>query len=640
MAGVSITQMLFIMKYKLLLIMLTVVIGLRSAATEPVVTRENAPEHLKWQLKDIYKDWNAWNADLEKAKTILEELAALQGTLGTEPSNLLTYYHLSDELGKIGTTLYCYPYLLRSIDTRDPEVSNGFQLIQAFFAEAGQTLSWVTPELVQIPREKAMNWVNADNAFGPYRFSIENMYRLQQHVLSAEQEQLVSYFSRLSGTPSSVYTEVAVSDNVYPEFTRASGEKVTLTYPELTNILTYSKDREERKLAYMTFNSNFKARENTMAAILSGVCQSDWAYAQAYKFDNTLHASLNSNNIPLSVYENLINTAKNNTEPLRRYIGLRKQVLGLPDYNSWDGSVSLGEYTKTYSYDEAVALIREALKPLGSEYNAELDKALKGGWVDVYQGAAKETGAYSMSVYGVHPYILLNYDQTLDYVSTFAHELGHSMHSVFSSANQPYNTNDYTTFVAEVASNFNEELLLDYMLQNTTDHNERIALLNQAIVNLTGSFYRQSQFADFELQVHRLVENGQPVNATVLNKIMADLNDLYNGSALAPNSLRENAWAQIMHFYERPYYVYQYATSYAAAARIHKLLKTGSAAERELALDNYLTLLKSGGNDYPVEQLRKAGVDMTSEEPTLAVVQRLDELVGQLETELKAAGKI
>ncbi len=632
--------MIVVMNSKTVLFISGLLISLSLTATEPVITRENAPENLKWQLKDIYQDWNAWKTDLTKVERIVEELSAMKGSLGLSPDNLLRYYQMTDEMGKIGTRLYCFPYLMRSLDSRDPEISNGFQLVQASFAKAGQLLSWTSAELVQIPEEKTMTWVNSDKSFEPYRFNIENMYRLQEHVLPAEQEQLMSYFSRFSGLPSSVYTEVAVSDNAYPEFIRSNGEKVTLTYPMLTNILTFSKDRAEREKAYYAFNSNFKARENTMAAILNGVCQSDWAYAQAYKFKGTLDASLNANNIPVSVYENLISTAKSNAEPLRRYIRLRKQVLGLTDYNSWDGSVSLGEFSRTYSFDEAITLIREALKPLGKEYNEELEKALKGGWIDAYEGSGKETGAYSMSVYGVHPYILLNYDQTLDYVSTFAHELGHSMHSVFSSSNQPYNTHGYTTFVAEVASNFNEELLLDYLLKNTTDHNERIALLNQAIVNLTGSFYRQSQFADFELQVHRLVEQGQPVNATVLNDIMTELNDAYNGNELAPNDLRCNSWAQIMHFYDRPYYVYQYATSYAAAAQIQKMITSGDEKDRKAALDRYLTLLKSGGNDYPVEQLKKAGVDMTTPEPTMAVVQRLDQLVDQLEAELKATGKI
>lgn len=371
-----------------------------------------------------------------------------------------------------------------------------------------------------------------------------------------------------------------------------------------------------------------------MAAILLSVAKTNAAYARAYKFNSTLEASLNGPNIPVSVYENLIKVAGENTQALQRYIELRKKILKLDDYSSWDGGVPLGTFNRKYTYEEAKGIIVEALKPLGNEYATGIQKAINGGWIDVYEGAAKETGAYSMGVYGVHPYILLNYDQTTDAVSTMAHELGHTMHSMFSSANQPYETHQYSTFVAEVASNFNEELLLDYMLKNSTDKQERIALLDQAINNLIGSFYRQSQFADFELQVHKLAEKGEPVNATILNTIMRELNDRYYGETILPHPYRDITWTQIMHFYNLPYYVYNYATSYAAASRIHQLLTTGTNEQKAEALNNYITLLKSGGNDYPVEQLKRAGVDMTSTEPTLAVVSRLNELIDQLEREL------
>jgi len=499
---------------------------------------------------------------------------------------------------------------------------------------AGQDLSWVKPELVAIPEAQAMKWINADAAFKPYRFSLENMYRLQEHVLPAEQEQLVSYFSSPASTPSSIYTEVAISDNKYPQFIRSSGDTVILSRPMLTNILSFSTDRAERQRAYETFSSHYKSRENTMAAILSGVSKNDFAYTQAYKFNSTLEAALNPNNIPVSVYENLIKVARENPQPLQRYMSLRKRVLKIEDYAPWDGNVPLGTFNRTYTYDEAKVMISEALKPLGAEYSAGISRALNGGWIDVYEGSAKETGAYSMGVYGVHPYILLNYDETGNGVSTMAHELGHTMHSMFSSENQPFSTSDYTSFVAEVASNFNEELLLDYMLKNAASREERVALLDQAITNLIGSFYRQSLFADFDLQLHRLVEGGQPVNASVLNGIMRELNDAYYGNTVIDHPLRENVWTQVMHFYQLPYYVYNYATSYAAAARIHEMVTTGTPAEKEKALKAYLTLLKSGGNDYPVEQLKKAGVDMTGTEPTLAVVKRLNELIDRLEKEL------
>ncbi|HLN52458.1 MAG TPA: oligoendopeptidase F [Lentimicrobium sp.] len=601
---------------------------------KPVITRENAPESAKWRLTDIYPDMNAWNADLEKAESLLKELVSMKGTLGVAPENLLRYYIIGDEFGKITGKLYCMVSLQRSLDSRDPQVSENFQRMQAFGLRTGQELSWTTPELVSIPKEKAFGWADKNIAFKPYRFSMENLYRLQDHVLSTEQEQLVSYFSGIAETPSSIYTEVAISDNKYPEFIRSNGDTVTLSRPMLTNILSFSTDRNERQRAYETFNANYKARENTMAAILHSVAKSHQAYAQAYKFNSTLESALNGPNIPVSVYENLIKVARENPDPLQRYMKLRKKVLKVEDYAPWDGNMPLGTFNRTYTYDEAKSMISEALKPLGKEYSAGIQQALNGGWIDVYEGEAKETGAYSLGVYGVHPYILLNYDQTTDAVSTMAHELGHTMHSMFSAANQPYDTYQYSSFVAEVASNFNEELLLDYMLKNSADREERIALLDQAITNLIGSFYRQSQFADFELQVYRLVEQGQPVNASVLTKIFHELNDAYYGPTVIQHPDRDLVWAQVMHFYIYPYYVYNYATSYAAASRIHQLISTGTPQQREEALQKYLNLLKSGGNNYPVEQLKLAGVDMTSMEPTLAVVKRLNDLLDQLEKEL------
>ncbi len=603
---------------------------------EPTMTREVAPESAKWRLTDIYSDISAWSNDLKKAESLLNDIVSLKGTLGVAPENLLRYYILSDELGKVASKLHCFVYLQRSLDSRDAEINQNYQRMQSFAIKAGQELSWTTPELVSIPKEKALSWANSMEDFKSYRFSIENMYRLQDHVLPAEQEKLVSYFSSMAEAPSSIYTEVAISDNVYPQFVRSNGETVTLTRPMLSNIMNFSTDRDERKRAFEEFSALYKARENTMAALLASVVKTNHAYAQAYKFNNTLEAALNGPNIPVSVYENLIKVAGENTGPLQRYILLRKEILKLEDYSSWDGSVPLGTFNRTYSYDEAKNMIVEALKPLGKEYAEGIQQALNGGWIDVYEGQAKETGAYSMGVYGVHPYILLNYDQTTDAVSTMAHELGHTMHSMFSSANQPFKNHQYSTFVAEVASNFNEELLLDYMLKNSGNKQERIALLDQAINNLIGSFYRQSQFADFELQVHKLAENGEPINATVLNTIMHDLNDKYYGNTVQPHPYRALTWAQVMHFYNLPYYVYNYATSFAAASRIHELISIGSESQKKEALEKYLILLKSGGNDYPVEQLKKAGVDMTTMEPTLAVVKRLNDLVDLLEKELKS----
>lgn len=620
------------MKSLLLFTLLTM--GLMVSATNDPITRDKAPESLKWRLTDIYASTDLWHADLKTAEQLLEKIASMKGTLGKSSENLLKFMQLNDEMNKITLKLGCYAQLQRSLDSRNADASNMQQLGQALDAKSGEALSWANPELVSIPKETVFKWIQENKAYEPYKFSLEHMYKMQDHVLPADQEQVASYFSGMANTPSSMYAEIAYSDNVYPEFVRSNGETVTLTRPMFTNILTFSNDRDERKRAFETYNKNYAGRLNTMAALYNGVCQMHLAYSKAYKFTSTLDASLNGNQIPVSVYENLIKVAGENSKPLQRYIELRKKVLNLPDYSPWDGNVSIGTYNRTYSYEEGTKIIREALKTLGEEYTKELDVALAGGWIDVYEGQGKETGAYSMGIYGVHPYILLNYDETINSVSTTAHELGHTMHSTFSAKNQPYKNHRYSSFVAEVASNFNEELLLDYLLANSNSKEEKIALLDQAINNLIGSFYRQSMFADYELQVHKLVEQGQPINPQVLNSIFHDLNTKYYGNTVKDHPYRDIMWAQVMHFYNLNYYVYQYATSFAAASHIHKLITTGSKEQRADALQKYLTLLKSGGNDYPVEQLRKAGVDMTTTEPTLAVVQRLNSLIDQLEKEL------
>jgi oligoendopeptidase F len=604
------------------------------------MTRDKASSDLKWDLSAIYPSWNEWKSDKDKVSELTEKLVSYQGKIGQSSDNLLNVLKINEEISKIAEKLYCYPYLARSVDSRNQEINGHFQEIMAYFSGMGTKLSWITPEMLEIPQQTTEKWMNDNPAFEPYRFSLTDMYRQQKHVLDKDKEKLLSYFSLIQGAPGNIYTELATSDIKFPDVTFSDGKTINMTQSNYTNVVTYNKNQDDRRKAYEAYYSPYKNYENTYAAILNSAYQGDWAGAQARNYPSFLNSCLYANDIPESVYTTLIKTAKENTEPLRRYLRLRKQVLGLQTYYPYDGSISLTDFDKKYPYDEARKLVLEAVAPLGKEYQGKVAKALEKGWIDVYEGQGKESNAYSLNVYGAHPYILLTYDQTMNYVFTLAHELGHSMHSIYSSENQPYSNHQYTSFVAEVASNFNEELLLDYMLKNSKDHQERIALLNQAITNLVGSFYRQSQFADFEYQARTKVENGEAVNASTLKQIADDLNKTYNGNEVAPTEYSNNYWAMVMHFYQLKYYVYQYATSFAAASDIFQKITSGSTKDREKALTNYLTLLKSGGNDYPIEQLKKAGVDMTQPEPLLSVVKRLDYLVTELEKELKAIGKI
>ncbi len=603
-------------------------------------TRADAPAEMKWNLADIYPSWDAWRADMQKVNALIGELKQLQGKLGESSENLLKSLQLNEEIGKLSYKLYCYPYLGRSVDSRNQETNSNFMQVLGFFQQMGTATAWVTPEMVQIPEATVMKWVETNPAFAPHKFGLTELYRLQKHVLTGDQERLLSFFGLVTGAPSNIYTELATSDIKFPDITLADGSVVKLTPGTYQQIMQFNTNRDDRRNAYEMYNEVYKATENTFAAILNGVFQGDWAGAQAHNYDSFLQSCLDPNNIPADVYLNLINTARENTAPVLRYYELRKRVMKVDTLQSWDNSLSLAAFDKKYQYTEALSMIREALKPLGNDYGTRLEKAMANGWIDVYEGEGKEQGAYSLGVYGVHPFILMNYNQTLDHVSTLAHELGHSMHTMLSHENQPFSTASYTTFVAEVASNFNEDLLADYLLRKTTDHNERIALLEQQIVNLIGSFYRQSQFADFEYQARTLVEKGEGLNAGTLKAIAGSLAKAYYGDVVADNSWRDGYWAQVMHFYQLKYYVYQYATSYAAASHLVHRITTGTAKEKAAALDQYLTLLKSGGNDHPIEQLKKAGVDMTNPEVIKSVVTRLNTLVDDLEKELKAAGKI
>jgi oligoendopeptidase F len=508
------------------------------------------------------------------------------------------------------------------------------QKVQAMFAEFGVATSWINPELLEIPWDTMKKWLNSNPAFDPYRFGIETLYRQQKHVLSADKEELLSYFSRLRNSPSDIYSNLTTADVDFPNVVLSDGDSVQATYGNYGRILATDKNQVDRKKIFEAHYGVFKKNENTHASIYSAVCQADWASARARGYNSSLEAELDGNNIPVEVYENLVNTVKANTEPLQKYNRLRKKLLGLDKYYSFDGSIPLTDFTKTYPYEEAKEWVLASVSPLGTEYQEKLSGALKGGWIDVFENKGKRAGAYSAGVYGVHPYMLMNYNETLDNVFTLGHELGHTMHTLYSQENQPFATSSYTIFVAEVASTFNERLLLDYMLSKTSDPKERINLLQQAIQGVTGTFYFQTLLADYELQVHTLVEKGQSVTAETLTNIMSDLYDKYYGDSIEKDEFIGHVWARIPHMFGTPFYVYQYATCFASSAQIYNNIFKGSESEKKDAMDKYLTLLKSGGNDYPMEQLKKAGVDLTKPETIKAVISQFGGLVDQLEAEI------
>ena len=619
---------------RLITIILCLVLLTTSAvAQQRTLDRDKIEDKYKWNLKDIYPDWGSWEKGLTDLDMKMEAFAGLKGTLSKGTDALLYALKLQDELDILSYRVYRLPQLTRDTDTRNQDVSAKLQKVQILFAKFNTATSWFNPELLQIPWETMEKWLAVSN-FAPYRFGIEDLYRQQAHVLDEEKEKLLSYFSQFKNSPRTIYSELSTSDIEFPEVVLSTGDTLTMTYGNYSRILDTYRNQADRKSAFQNHYQAFKDNENTYASIYNAVCQKNWANAQARNYISTLEAALDDDNIPVSVYENLVSTVRANTEPLQRYAKLRKKVLKLDEYHPYDGGINLVKLDKTYPYEQAKEWVLRSIKPLGKDYQEKMKKALAGGWIDVYENTGKRAGAYSASVYGVHPYMLLNYNETLDNVFTLAHELGHTMHTTLSDENQPFATSDYTIFVAEVASTLNERLLLDYLLERWDDPQERIMLLTQAINNIVGTFFFQVMFADYELQVHRMVEQGQPITSSTLNKVILDLYETYYGDSITLDDLYEILWARIPHFFSVPYYVYQYATCFASSAEIYKNLTTGSEVQRKETLERYLTLLKSGGNDYPMEQLRKAGVDLTKPEPIQAVIDQLGRMVSQLEKEV------
>ena len=592
----------------------------------------------KWNLSDIFPSWEAWDAAYRRLEAGIERYSALKGTLTEGPNRLLEAYQLSDELGQLAYRVWYYPSLRYDEDQRDNTVNAKRQQVQILFARLQQAQSWFNPELLTIPLETVRGWLSSSEALRLYRFAIEDLYRQQEHVLDEAGERLMSLSTRLASAPNETYFALSTADAKFPMVTLSTGEQVTVSYGQYRAILATRREQTDREKAYRALYETYNGNLNTYATLYNGVCQRDWFNARARGYRSTLEAALHGDNIPPAVVENLIETTREGTEPLRRYHRLRRRVLGVPTYQVYDFSIPLVTHDKHYAYDEVLDWIVTAVAPLGPEYQARMREGFTGRWIDVYENEGKRSGAYSAPVYGTHPYMLLNYTDTLDDVFTLAHEMGHSMHTILSHETQPFIYSNYTIFVAEVPSTLSEALLLDHLLEHSQDPVERIVLLQHAIDNIAGTFYTQVLFADYELRAHRLVEADQPITADVLTEMYTQLLKDYYGDAVDLNPLTGLTWARIPHFFNSPYYVYQYATCFASAARLAREITTGSPAQQQAARDRYLDLLRAGGSDYPMALLKRAGVDLSEPHTVDAVVRQLDDLVTRLEAELGIAG--
>lgn len=595
----------------------------------------------RWALSDIYESWSAWEHGRDTLKKDIEAFGALKGTLqaavaaaGADYGQklgavLLKVFRASDALSQLLVSVYYYPSLMFDEDQRDAEISARRQGAQALLAKATEAAAWLDPELLALGQPQIDAAMKYSDDLAVYRFAVSELFRKQAHILPDEGEQLLSLAARFNQAPGEAYGALTTADIDFPDITLSTGKTLTLTYGNYRKILATERNQSDRKLAFDSFYKCFSQHQHTYASLYQGVCLRDMFLARARSYESTAHASLFSDAVPLSVVENLIAAAKACAPQLQRYHQLRKKRLGLEEYHLYDSSIPLAKNNTQYPYNTAKQYVVESTAPLGEAYQQTVVKSFESGWIDVYENKGKRSGAYSAGVYGVHPYMLLNHNDTLDAVFTLAHEMGHSLHTVLAEQTQPYPYADYTIFVAEVASTLNEGLLFDYMIDRAATDDDKTILLTHAIDGICGTFFSQVMFADWELTVHRLVEAGKPVTADVLSEIYSDLLTSYYGDAVTIDEAYKYTWARIPHFYRSPYYVYQYATSFAVTSALRKMGLRYGKIDPALK-ERYLDLLRAGGSDQPMRLIAKAGVDLNQQSTLLAVGDLMSELLDQL----------
>lgn len=594
-----------------------------------VPLRGDIPDTFKWKLSDIYESDAAWEKGYEALRASLPELAAMSGTLGRSAADLLACLRRSDEISIELGRLYAYAHMKSHEDTANAAYQAMSAKATTLAVEVSAAASFITPEIVAIPRgtlDAFLDPKNTGKDFDDHRFMISEILRTQEHVLSHAEEAILAKTGDMASVPENAFSMLTNADMKFPVIKDEDGNDAELTEERYLKYI-HSRNRGVRKAAFEGLFETYKKSGNTIGATFAGMLKTSRFYADVRKYGSDLEAALNGPNIPVSVYANLVGTIEANLAPLHRYMTLRKHVLGLDELHMYDLYAPLVENPyRDIPWETAKKMAVEALQPLGGAYMAQFGEGLSAGWIDVYANKGKRGGAYSWGAYGTHPYILLNYNGELNDVMTLVHEMGHSMHSFYSRSRQPYPTSDYTIFCAEVASTANEELMLDYLLRATTDREKKIYLLNTRLERIRQTVYRQTMFASFERAVHERNQRGEDVTAESLGKIWHELNERYFGPEMTVDALIDCEWSRIPHFYS-PFYVYQYATGYSAAASLARQIVT----EGEPAVGRYIDFLSSGGSDYSIELLKRAGVDMSASEPILDVIRVFNETLDEIE---------
>ena len=581
---------------------------------------------MNWNFKLIYESNDLFYKDLDKIDYLVNEILKLKGKLNTF-EGFKNYNLLNRDLEKIISKAYTYASMKYDLDQRNQSSEKDYALIYNKYNQAMSKLSWIDPELLKIGEDVLNDFIDKSKELKPVKKKIKTLFRMNKYVLDEKSEEIISYSEEAFQKFNELYDKLCVVDQKPKLIKLSNKEKILVDTSSYTYYLENLENQNDRKKVFEALYSYYDFHKATLAQIYDGILSSENALKKSRGFDSILDMYLYPNEINKLVYKTLIDTAKNNTKPLKRYIKLRKKALGLKTYHTYDRMRYITTSKKEYSYEEAKRLVLEADKFMGEDFYKKALFVLEDGRVSVLPNEGKRSGAYSTGTYDDGPFILLNYKNSLNDVFTLAHEAGHSIHTCYSNDAEPFEIANYEIFVAEIASTFNEQVLLDYMLNNTLDNNEKIVLLENSINNLISTFYRQILFADYELIAHELKEKGEPITEDVLSNIMIDLYKKYYGINLEKEILKKYVWAYIPHMFHSPFYVYQYATSLAASLAIYEKIKSHD----ENAYNNYIELLKSGSKDYPLELVKKAGVDLTKKDPYISLINRIDELVSELE---------
>jgi oligoendopeptidase F len=598
--------------------------------TGAVPERSEIAEEYKWNLKDLYPGLESWEEEFKSVEESIPDIKKYEGTLDKSGKIVLECLKTRDSLASRIDKLYVYAHLAMDSDTRNPESQSRADRITSLEVRFHEIVSYIVPELQAISTERLNTFIRTTDGIEIYKHYFDDLNRSRAHVLTPEQERLLAMTGGMTRTPGKVHEMLTVTDIRFPKVKNDEGEWIELS-PGRYYKLLYSNDPDVRRGAFEGMYGTYEKFQNVNAASFDGMLKADIFYARARNFNSTLEASLFSDNIPAPVYENLVQSVHNNLEPLRRYMNLRKKVLKLEELHLYDTSVPLVESAgDEVPFDEARKHVLDALNPLGENYLKLAKQGLYGRWIDVYETKGKTNGAYSWGTYDApHPYILMNYNDTRDHMFTLAHELGHTIHSMLTNENQPYIYSDYSLFVAEVASTMNEALLLDHLLKTTADPNVRLALMDQWADNIVGTLYTQVLFAEFEKTIHEKAEAGISITAETLNDTYMTILKSYYGDSLVLDDLYKLTWGRIGHFY-RSFYVYVYATSISASTYLSGKILDGD----EKAVADYLNMLRAGGSDYPIELLKKAGVDMSKPDAVNYTLRKFGEIVEEMSREL------